>query len=87
MHCRQCRQWRSQKGGGDIDVRAMSPKANHRGPTYILPPSHAKANPVDLLGLQAEVDSVRYQGLARRIRAPRPREGSGSRKTNQNPAG
>ena len=85
-------------GGGGI--RAISPKANHRGPTYLLPPK-PKPGLLDPLGPLAEVDFLSGfrapqdgSGPVGRIRdlqnepGPRgmdPQDESGPRKTAQGP--
>ena len=67
------------------------PKANHRGPTYLLPPK-PKPGLLDPLGPIAEVDFfIRFQGPAGQI-GPRgtdraPQEESGLYRTNPGPAG
>ena len=84
--------------GGGGGIRAMPPKANHRGPTYILP-LKPKPGFLDPLGSLAEVDFLSGfrapqdgSGPAGRIRAlqnepgPRgmdPQDESGPRKTDQ----
>ena len=74
-HC-EFAQWPSHGGGV---IRAMPPpQANHRRPTYLSTP-RPKPGPLDQLGPLADFDFLPG------FRAPR--DGSGSRNTNQGPAG
>ena len=88
------------KGGGGRAFGPCPPKANHRGPTYLLPPK-PKPGLLGPLGPIAEIDFLSGfraprdgSGPAGRIRAlqnehgPRgmdPQDESGPRKTDQGP--
>ena len=63
---------------GAFGPRPPPPKANHRGPTCLLPPSKPKPGPLDPLGPLAEVDFLSG------FRAPR--DGSGLREKHQGSA-
>ena len=74
-------------------TRAMSPKANHRGPTHILPPPREdKAAPTGPLEPQSEVDSLSGFRVPRDESGPRSADQGPTgrirvRRTNQGPAG
>ena len=74
-------QWRSQGGGA---FGPCPPMANHRGPTYLLPPK-PKPGLLDPLGPLAEVDFYQVSGPRGTDRAPQ--EESGLYRTNPGPAG
>ena len=78
-------------GGGGGGIQAMpSSKANHRGPTYLLPPK-PKPGPLNRLGPLAEVDVLSGFRVRGKHQGPQNEPGpSGrirARMTNQGPAG